>query len=788
MISEADTCRQYLLPELYGAGWADSQIREQVTVTDGRIRVAGKRARRGKQKRVDYLLRLRRDLSLAVVEAKAAWKSALDGMQQARDYAELLDLTFAYATNGKEIYEFDSSTGIERRINRFPSPGELWDRCRKARALNATTEDALLAPLNLESGMLPRYYQMIAINRAVEAITRGERRVLLTLATGTGKTMIAFQICWKLWSDRWNRQDAYRRPRILYLSDRTFLVDDPKDKAFAPFADARQRLEGKAVKGREIYFATYQSIAEGEGKVGLFRSFPSDFFDLVVVDECHRGSARDDSAWRQILNHFEGACHLGMTATPLRDETRDSYKYFGNPVFQYSLREGIEDGFLAPYRVHRVVTNVDATGWRPGRRQRDLHGTEIPDRHYGTPDFDRKLVLEDRTRAIARQITNHLKKTDRFGKTIVFCVDQEHASRMRQALQNENADLVKEHPDYVCRVTADEGELGRGYLSAFQDVDTATPTIITTSRLLATGVDVPTCKNLVLARPVNSLVEFKQILGRGTRVRDDYGKLFFDLIDFTGSADVQFADPVFDGYPAYLEKVAIDEAGETIAVEPLNNEDDFEPDGPGNRADGMDLGDLDDEGELRKLYVDGVEVEIATEVVREIGSDGKPTIIKLTDYAGKEVRSLYTSAATLRSKWSDADEREAVIDALVERGIDFDLLTELSEIPGADPFDVLCHFAFNSPIRTRRERADRAREARKELFNRYEAEAREVLDELLEKYARHGLTQFKLPEVLQSPPISAHGNVAEIAEKFGGANRLRAAVSSLEEAIYEDAA
>lgn len=788
MISEADTCRQYVLPKLYGAGWVDSQIREQVTITDGRIRVVGKRTRRGKQKRVDYLLRLRRDLNLAVVEAKAAWKSALDGMQQARDYAQLLDLTFAYATNGKEIYEFDNSRGIERQIDRLPSPGELWDRHCKAHELNTPTEEALLEPLNLESAMLPRYYQLIAVNRAVEAIAKGDRRVLLTLATGTGKTMIAFQICWKLWSHRWNLQEAYRRPRILYLSDRTFLVDDPKDKDFAPFADARQRLEGEAVRGREVYFATYQAIAEDEGKVGLFRSFPSDFFDLVVVDECHRGSARGDSAWRRILNHFNGACHLGMTATPLRDETRDSYKYFGNPVFQYSLREGIEDGFLAPYRVHRVVTNVDATGWRPGIRQRDRHGAEIPDRLYGTPDFDRKLVLEDRTRAIARQITSHLKKTDRFAKTIVFCVDQEHASRMRQALQNENADLVKEHPDYVCRVTADEGELGRGYLSAFQDVDTLTPAIVTTSQLLTTGVDVPTCKNIVLARPVNSLVEFKQILGRGTRVRDDYGKLFFDLVDFTGSADVQFADPVFDGYPAFVEKVEIDESGETLAVEPLSDEGGSEPDGAGEGSGAVELGDLDDEGEPRKLYVDGVEVEVAVEVVREIGADGRPRIVKLTDYAGEQVRSLYTSAAALRSKWSDAGEREAVIDALVEHGIDFDVLTELSEVPGADPFDVLCHFAFDSPIRTRRERADRAREARKELFDRYEGEAREVLHELLEKYARYGLTQFKLPEVLQSPPISAHGNVAEIAEKFGGVNQLRTAVSDLEVSLYEDAA
>lgn len=375
-------------------------------------------------------------------------------------------------------------------------------------------------------GKEERYYQHIAIQRTVEAILKGQQRILLTMATGTGKTVVAFQICWKLWTARWNRTGEHRRPKILYLADRNILVDQPKDGIFAAFGDARYKIEsGEVVKSREMYFAIYQALAEDERRAGLFKAFAPDFFDLIIVDECHRGSARDDSSWRVILDYFTPTVQLGMTATPLRDDNRDTYLYFGNPIYEYSLRQGIDDGFLAPYRVHRVISEWDAAGWRPSKHELDRYGRVIPDDEYQTKDFERAVALRARTEAIAKHLTGFLKKTDRFAKTIVFCVDQEHASDMRQVLSNLNADLVVQHPDYVCRVTADEGDIGRGHLSRFQDVDTKVPTILTTSQLLTTGVDAPTCKNIVLARVVESMSEFKQIIGRGTRVRDDYGKL-----------------------------------------------------------------------------------------------------------------------------------------------------------------------------------------------------------------------------------------------------------------------
>src|SRR5688572_5030625 len=436
MPSEADTCRRYVVPLLQSAGWEAEphSIAEQRTITDGRIVPVGKGFVRRPPKRVDYLLRYTRDFQLAIVEAKPEYRSAADGLQQAKQYAEMLGLKFAYATNGPEIVEFDYFTGRETDRSDYPTPEELWARYRQGSGLKeAAAAERLLAPANLTTGKGPRYYQQIAINGTVQSILNGKRRVLLTMATGTGKTVVAFQICWKLWSSKWNaKDDPTRKPRILYLADRNFLVDDPKDKIFAPFGDARWKIEGgKTVFSRELYFATYQSIAKDERRPGLYKEFPPDFFDLIIVDECHRGSAKEDSNWREILEYFERAFQLGMTATPMRDENRDTYLYFGNPIYTYSLRQGIEDGFLAPYRVHRIVTQWDAAGWRPSQDELDRYGRRIPDEMYGTGDFERRVALRARTRAVARHLTDFLKKTDRFGKTIVFCVDQEHASEMR---------------------------------------------------------------------------------------------------------------------------------------------------------------------------------------------------------------------------------------------------------------------------------------------------------------------------------------------------------------------
>jgi type I restriction enzyme, R subunit len=411
---------------------------------------------------VDYPLRYERTFALAVVEAKGAWKTAGDRLQQAKDYAEMLGLKFAYATNGHEILEFDYFTGRETLVTTYPTPAELWARYRAGGGLADAVAERLLTPMNHTVGKGERYYQEIAVNRAVEGILKGNRRQLLTMATGTGKTAVAFQVCWKLWHARWNRSGEHRRPKILYLADRNILVDQPKDGIFAPFGDARCKIEGgEVVKSREMYFAIYQAIARDERRPGLYREFGPDFFDLVIVDECHRGSAHDESNWREILTYFEPAYQLGMTATPLRDDNRDTYLYFGNPIYQYSLRQGIDDGFLAPYRVHRVVTEWDAAGWRPSKDELDRYGRH-PRRRVPDRDFERVVALRARTEAIARHLSEFLRKTDRFAKTIVFCVDQEHADEMRRALNNLNADLVREHPDYVCRVTADEGDIGRG--------------------------------------------------------------------------------------------------------------------------------------------------------------------------------------------------------------------------------------------------------------------------------------------------------------------------------------
>jgi len=791
MITEADTCRKYVLPKLNRAGWdaEPHSFSEQKTFTDGRIIVAGMKTRRRPQKRADYLLRYTRDFMIGVVEAKPAFRTPSDGLQQAKEYAEILGLKFAYSTNGHGIVEYDYLTGEERELGEFPTPQELWSRLRAAEGFDDDTKaQRLLTPSNHQSGKSPRYYQEIAINRVVQAILQGDRRTLLTMATGTGKTVVAFQICWKLWNAYWNRAgEPKRQPRILYLADRNILVDDPKDKDFVPFGDARWKIaDGDAKKSRHMYFAIYQSLAKDERRPGLYREYAPDFFDLIIVDECHRGSANDESNWREILEYFEPAYQLGMTATPLRRDNIDSYRYFGNPIYEYSLKQGIDDGFLAPYRVHRIVTVYDAAGWRPIQGELDRYGREIPDGEYHTKDFERSVSMRARTEAIARHLTNFMRRTDRFAKTIVFCVDQEHADDMRRALNNLNADLTREHPDYVCRVTANEGDIGRGHLSRFQEPETKTPVILTTSQLLTTGVDAPTCKNVVLARVVGSMTEFKQIIGRGTRVRDDYGKLYFNILDYTGSATLHFADPDFDGTPALVTEAEMNEAGEVEGEEKILEEETSVSEI--DEAIGQDSLASDDEGEKsrrRKFYIDGGLVEIAAHLVYELDADGKQLrVVRFSEYTAEKVKTLYPSAAELREQWSNPERRAEIINLLEERGINFDELAAATNQPNADPFDLLCHVAYNAPLRTRRERAERLRRERQDFFERYAPQARAVLEELLEKYAEHGTAQFIVPDVLKVPPISERGNVIEISRLFGGTDQLRGAINQLQTLLY----
>jgi len=782
--SEQDTRTKLILPKLDRAGWniPPHSFSEEKSITDGRIVVIEGLAHRGPPKIPDYILRYLPDIPIAVVEAKKYSKNKAEGLQQAKEYAEILDLKFAYATNGREIIEFDYLTGLQTEIDAFPTPDELWQRLKEHENIDESTEKHLLEPSRYDGNKKPRYYQEIAINRVVQAISQGKRRLLLTMATGTGKTFVAFQICWKLWNSRWNRTDRYRKPRILFLADRTVLVDDPKDKTFVPFGDARHRIErGKANKSREMYFATYQAIAEDDRRPGLYREYDPDFFDLIIVDEAHRGSARDDSNWRKILEYFEPAYQLGLTATPLREENRDTYEYFGNPLYQYSLRQGINDGFLSPYTVHRVVTDVDATGWRPETGQLDRHGQEIPDKEYGTADYERILVLKKRTRAIARHIASFMREHDRHAKTIVFCVDQEHALEMQHELNNLNADLARNIPNYVVRVTSAEGDIGRGFLSQFQEPDTDSPTIVTTSKMLTTGVDVPTCKNIVLVSVIGSMTEFKQIIGRGTRVRDDYGKLYFNILDYTGSATKHFADPDFDGHPALITEVKIDEDGEVTSQETVAEHDpdaptilDYKPADPSDPALGR-----------QKYYVDDGQIEIVAELVSYLDADGnRLSVVKFTDYTAEQVRTLYPNSASMRQDWANPIKREEIIELLDQRGITFERLAGITNQPSADPFDLLCHIAFNAPIRSRRERATRIIKEEQEFFEQYSPKARDILNELLEKYAAHGVNQFALPAILELSPISDYGNVSEIIDIFGSAEELREAVRKLQTLLY----
>jgi len=779
---------------LKAAGWGVDPyaIGEQRQITDGRILLIGGKVRRAKVRKPDYILYYRRDFPIAVVEAKEFGLPAENGVQQVREYAEMLKLRFAYATNGARIIEIDYTNGSEREVERFPTPDELWARLKVAVGISGAAHRALLEPYNLTSGKPPRYYQDATIREVVEAILSGKNRVLATLATGTGKTNVAFQVCWKLWNSGWNRRGEYRKPKILFLADRNILVDDPKDKDFIHFGDARHKISASDTsQARDMYFGIYQALTSSSEDV--FRQYSPDFFDLIIIDECHRGASRDNGNWRRVLDYFSGAIHFGMTATPLRVDSRDSYAYFGNPVYEYSLKQGIEDGFLAPYRVHRVITSADAAGWRPSRAEVDRFGRQIPDDEYQTKDFERVIALRARTKAIAKHLTGLLRGGDRFAKTIVFCVDQEHAAEMRQELLNLNSDLVQQYPDYVCRVTSDEGEIGLNHLANFQDLDKPTPTILTTSQMLTTGVDAATVKNVVLARVVGSQSEFKQIIGRGTRLRIDYGKEFFNIIDYTGTATQHFADPDFDGFPVRVEEAAVNDEGEVIAREVNEMEQpDYDPitdvdaqvefDGQAGEFEGNDEPCVP-----RKYYVDGGEVEVIGHLVYDLDSDGKKLqVVRYTEYSARAVRSLFPSREELAMRWGRPDTRVEVLHALAERHISFDELAAATNQADADPLDLLCHLAWNAPLLTRRERAEQARRRNPNLFALYGERAREILGLLIERYIERGLVQFDKPSVLfRVEPFDRFGTPSEIAAHFGGTPQLREAIGQLQSALYQ---
>ncbi len=782
--TEADTCRKEILPKIYAAGWNDDQIMEQRPFTDGRIIIIGKKAKRAKVKKADYLLRYSQNLPIAVIEAKRKYKTAATGIQQAKEYAEILQLKFAYASNGKEIIELDYITGIEKEIKQFPSPEELWNRLNEVNRIKQENIRTFLQPFYPNPDKILRYYQIIAINKVIQAILEGEKRVLLTMATGTGKTTTAFQIMYKLWKNRWNTKNENRNPKILFVADRSVLVEDPHSKDFAVFGDARCLIpDDGAVTSREIYFSTYQSLAEDGNRIGKFRNFPKDFFDLIVIDECHRGSASDESNWRVILDYFDTSVQLGLTATPLRNDNRDTYLYFGNPVYTYSLKQGIADGFLAPYVVHYVTPSTDTQhGWRPQKGQKDKYGNEIPDGVYSTPDFERNLSLLPRTKAVARHLSNLMAKNGKFDKTIIFCVNQEHADQMRRELNNLNTDIVKQNPNYVVRIVSEEGDIGKGLLSKFMDIEEPFPVIVTTSKLLSTGVDIPTCKNIVLFRQVNSMTEFKQIVGRGTRVREDMGKMYFRLIDYAGSANRQFADPEFDGEPPLITSEEINENGQIIDGTFVTEEDNFEDE----ITYDADFEDFDIENSTvseprTKFYVEEGEATIIAETVQILDENGKLITVQYTQYAKNKVTTMFTNADEFKQAWERPETRQEIIAKLANSGITKQQLEDITQIKDVDYFDLLCHIAYGMKPLTRRQRAENVKKARK--LQTYSQKAQEIIQMIIDKYVKFGINELN-PNILQVHPISEKGNITEIVSEFGGINEFKKVLEEIQHLLY----
>ena len=809
-LTERDICTKFILPAIKRAGWDEMvQVREEVYFTRGRIIVRGKLVTRGKAKKADFVLYYKPNIPIALIEAKDNNHSVGDGIQQGLDYAATLDIPFVFSSNG-DVFVFHDRTGgsttIETNIglDDFPTPADLWSRYCAWKGLDTEAEEIVLQDyFDDGSGKAPRYYQVNAVNGAIEAIAQGRDRVLLVMATGTGKTYTAFQIIWRLWK-------AGRKKRILFLADRNVLIDQTMVNDFRPFGAAMAKLstnaktierhDGTTVdltlalnkKRRidtafEIYLGLYQAITGPEERHKLYREFSPGFFDLIVIDECHRGSVAADSAWREILTHFSSATQIGLTATPKETEYVSNTDYFGEPVFTYSLKQGISDGFLAPYKVIKVHIDRDVEGYRPEPGQLDRDGNEVEDRIYNTKDFDRNLVLDDRTVLTAKKVTEFLKVSgDRFQKTIVFCVDEEHAARMRQALVNENADLVAENRRYVMRITGSDKD-GQEQLGNFIDPEAKYPVLVTTSRLLSTGVDAQTCRLIVLDRAVGSMTEFKQIVGRGTRVHEDTKKFFFTLIDFRGATS-HFADPEFDGDP-----VQIYEADDGDPISPPDEMPDGFGENEQTRYEPREDETLVDEpgpvtspsGTIRKIYVDGVGARILAERVEYLDENGKLVTESLRDFTKTTLRKCFASLDDFLKRWKSAERKQAIIEELEAEGLALDVVSdELGK--NLDPFDLICHVAFDKKPLTRRERAENV--SKRDVFTKYGPQARAVLDALLEKYRDEGVLNLDDANVLKVTPFTTMGSVVQLIKAFGGKEGFEAAVREMQDALYQETA
>lgn len=776
-LSEQEIRTQFITPAIQSASWAKAQIREEYAITKGRIIARGGTFKRDKAKYADYLLFYKPHIPLAIVEAKDNNHSVSDGMQQALDYAERLMVPFVFTSNG-DGFTFHNRMATTKdkeqfiSLDKFPAPEQLWQMYKTNKGLTEQQEAVVEEPYYTErEEKAPRYYQRNAINLTVEAIARGQKRILLVMATGTGKTFTAFQIIWRLWK-------AGVKKRILYLADRNALIDQTYVNDFSPFKDKMTIVRNRKVdKSYEIYLALYQGLT-GEGDKEIFRQFSPSFFDLIIVDECHRGSAKEDSEWRVVLDYFRDAAQIGLTATPKETKDISNIDYFGDPIYTYSLKQGIEDGFLAPYRVIRVLIDKDAEGFRPLKGQTDKYGNEITDREYNVRDYDRELVLELRTQMVARVVSNYLKKHNlRYDKTIFFCVDTEHADRMRQALINENADLVTEDERYVMRITGDD-DIGKKQIDAFRDVSSRYPVLVTTSQLLSTGVDVQMVKFIVLDKEIGSLTEFKQIIGRGTRVREDLGKMFFTIFDFRDATRL-FADPDFDGPVEQDDEFTPTEDGQ---IPDMPGDPPSEPEAP-DAPEYPDGGDDDYKQERRmKYYVDDVEVTVLKQRVQYIDKEGKLITESLTDYTRRNVLDQYATLDDFLSAWRSTERKQIILDEFAKQGV---LLEELQEQIGRefDPFDLVCHVAYDQPPLTRRERANNVK--KRNYFAKYGEQAQAVLNALLEKYADTGVTDLESMDVLKVNPINQFGNPMYIVNRiFKGKQDFEQALRDLEKELY----
>lgn len=797
-LTETDIISKFILPSIKGAGWDDmTQIRQEVKLRDGKVIVRGQLGMRKTVKSADIVLYHKPNIPLAVIEAKANKHEIGKGMQQALDYARLLDVPFAFASNGDGYIFHDktSTTGqIESEITlaEMPTPEQLWE---KYKAWKGYTEAQL--PVVTQSyyddgsGKSPRYYQLQAINKTVEAVSKGTDRILLVMATGTGKTYTAFQIIWRLWK-------AKQKKRILFLADRNILIDQTRVNDFQPFGQAMTKIKGRTVDpAYEVHLALYQALTGPEEHQKAYKQVDPDFFDLIVIDECHRGSAAEDSAWREILDYFKPATQIGLTATPKETDTVSNTDYFGDPVYTYSLKEGIEDGFLAPYKVVRVDLDIDLQGWRPTKGQIDKNNEVIEDRIYNQKDFDRTMVIDERTDLVAKTISSYLQRTDPMAKTIVFCNDIDHAERMRRALINHNPEQVQKNEKYVMKITGDD-DVGKAQLDHFINPKKAYPVIATTSELMTTGVDAKTCKLVVLDQNIQSMTKFKQIIGRGTRIDDRYNKLWFTILDFKKATEL-FADPRFDGIP---EKVMVsnpsqinDLDDESFDEELANTDSDSDSDNPDQVEEepgeytatgGDDFGpigdDDDEENRYIKYHVSGVTVKKLAERVQYYDEDGKLVTESFKDYTRNTIKKQFATLDDFTKKWQQSDRKQAVIDELANEGVIWQALEE-DVSKDLDPFDLICHVAFDQPPLTRAERANKVK--KRNYFGKYSDAAQKVLNALLDKYADSGVVEIESKEVLKVTPFDQMGRPLEIVKSaFGSPKEYENALSELERELY----